>query len=770
MGSTDEEIRVLHIDDEPGLADLAATFLEREDERFVVKSVTDPGTGLDRLVEGEFDCVISDYDMPGRNGIEFLKAVRERYPDLPFILYTGKGSEEVASEAISAGVTDYLQKESGTDHYKLLANRVMNAVVQSRAQQQAMVVEQQLQDLSEVSNDVLWMFTHDWKELLYINPTYEDIWGRSTETLAEDPLDLLNGVHPDDRDAVRTAMEQLSNGTSIDIESRVNADEEYQRWVWVQGFPLTDETGTVTRIAGFVRDITDRKQRTQELELKTRAMDEAPVGITISDPSQEDNPIIYANEGFTQVTGYPTPELIGRNCRFLQGGETDPERVAEMRRTINAEEPVTVELQNYRKGGEKFWNRITIAPVKDEAGELKNFVGFQEDVTDRKEQQQERETLVESLQGLYDIATNTEVEPDDKITQLLGLGPRKLDLPYSFLTRIETGELDQGQGVQRVVEASGNHDLLQPRSSCPLSESYCRKTIQAGGILEIQDAVEAGWEDDPAYERFDLGSYIGTSVTVGDDIYGTVFFASTHPREEPFSEAERTFVQLASQLVSYELERKVVTSELTHRNRRLEEFTRIVSHDLEGPLTAAQRTIELAAEECDSSYLETAGDAVERSQAQIDELVALAREGDQANDSEAVDLETILEHCWQNVHTGTATLVTATDSSIRANPNRLEQLVENLLGNAVAHGGEDVTITVGDLAGGFYIEDDGHGIPEEDRSGIFEVGYSTAPDGTGFGLSVVTQIVDDHGWEIEVTESSTGGARFEITDVEFVEA
>ncbi|GAB6878503.1 hypothetical protein JCM17823_07770 [Halorubrum gandharaense] len=130
-------IRVLHVDDEPDFAEMAAASLEREDERFVVDTATSAGSGLDRLNETDFDCVVSDYDMPGENGIEFLKAVRDNVPDLPFILFTGKGSEEVASEAISAGVTDYLQKGTGTDQYTVLANRVTNAVEKWRAEREA---------------------------------------------------------------------------------------------------------------------------------------------------------------------------------------------------------------------------------------------------------------------------------------------------------------------------------------------------------------------------------------------------------------------------------------------------------------------------------------------------------------------------------------------------------------------------------------------------------------------------------------------------------
>jgi PAS domain S-box-containing protein len=127
-------ISVLHVDDEPGLAETAAGFLRHENDGFSVETVTSASEGLERLAEAAFDCVVSDYDMPEMNGIEFLTAVRAAHPDLPFVLFTGKGSEEIASEAISAGVSDYLQKRGGTEQYTLLANRITNLVAQYRAE------------------------------------------------------------------------------------------------------------------------------------------------------------------------------------------------------------------------------------------------------------------------------------------------------------------------------------------------------------------------------------------------------------------------------------------------------------------------------------------------------------------------------------------------------------------------------------------------------------------------------------------------------------
>jgi signal transduction histidine kinase len=214
-------------------------------------------------------------------------------------------------------------------------------------------------------------------------------------------------------------------------------------------------------------------------------------------------------------------------------------------------------------------------------------------------------------------------------------------------------------------------------------------------------------------------------------------------------------------------DRKERERELERQNERLDEFTSVVSHDLRSPLNVVEGRLELARAECDSDHLDDAAAAVERSLSLIDGLLGLAREGDRGGESETLGLASVIEDCRRTVEADDAEVSVETDRAVRGDANRLKQLFENLLRNAVEHGGENVTVTVGELEDGFFIEDDGPGIPEAERENVFEAGYSTTEDGTGFGLSIVKRIVEAHGWEIRATEGSEGGARFEITGVEF---
>ena len=373
LSDVDGGVTILHIEDDQSFADLVSTFLEREREFFDVQTETMPTDGVELARENNVDCIVCDYDMPGLNGLEVLEAIREDEPDLPFILFTGKGSEEIASEAISAGVTEYLQKAGGTEQYEVLANRIEQAVARRRAETQ---VTRGFRAIETAHDGISLLDTNG--EFMYANEAYAEIVGyERTELLGQH----WETIYPEEEltRAREVMLPQAKDGEWVGKTDYVRKDGET---VSVDHrLAYTDEETLICTIS----EIDDDEVVRNELSLKERAMDQTPIGITITDPEQPDNPIIYANDSFTELTGYSKENVLGRNCRFLQGEATRDEPVAELASAVETEDPVSVELRNYREDGELFWNRVTVAPLADDDGEVEHFVGFQEDVTARRE-------------------------------------------------------------------------------------------------------------------------------------------------------------------------------------------------------------------------------------------------------------------------------------------------------------------------------------------------------------------------------------------------
>ncbi|WP_135304598.1 sensor histidine kinase [Haloarcula amylovorans] len=217
-------------------------------------------------------------------------------------------------------------------------------------------------------------------------------------------------------------------------------------------------------------------------------------------------------------------------------------------------------------------------------------------------------------------------------------------------------------------------------------------------------------------------------------------------------------------------ERKRREQQLQHQNERLDEFVSIVSHDLRNPLSVAASHAELLAETVGDESAMTSLDAIKRSHDRmgrlLEDLLDLARQGQVVGEPESVAIGEIAAAAWQQVDTTDATLSVDADVTAEGDPDRIQQLFENLYRNSIEHAGSDISVAVGTLGptgqNGFYIEDDGPGIPEDDREQVFQHGYTTVTKGTGFGLSIVESIVEAHGWTVGVTEGETSGARFEV--------
>ena len=206
--------------------------------------------------------------------------------------------------------------------------------------------------------------------------TLQEVYGAT-------PGSFLQGPETDDQ-TVAYMRERLRSGEGFKVEIVNYSKTGRKYWVQIEVQPFRLDSGELAGFTAIESEITERKRAEEELRLRDRAMGVAAEGIVISDPGQPDNPLIYVNDGFERLTGYSRQEVLGRNCRFLQGAGTDPAALSHIRECIRERRDCLVELLNYRKDGLPFWNRLSIVPLRNAEGRLTHFVGVQSDITARK--------------------------------------------------------------------------------------------------------------------------------------------------------------------------------------------------------------------------------------------------------------------------------------------------------------------------------------------------------------------------------------------------
>ncbi|TYT60665.1 sensor histidine kinase [Natrialba swarupiae] len=321
-------------------------------------------------------------------------------------------------------------------------------------------------------------------------------------------------------------------------------------------------------------------------------------------------------------------------------------------------------------------------------------------------------------------------------------------------------------GLVPVAQTDVANELIGDPPTFTEGDSIAWRVYTQGNSVAIDDV-----RTDPDIHNLD--TVVRGELFFPLDEHGILI--ATSPSTDAFDSGDKTLGEILAANTVTALEQVERTRQLQNReeellrqNDRLEEFVNFVSHDLRNPLSVAKGHLELARADCESDHLTEVATAHDRMDALIEDLLTLARTGSHIDEVRSVNLQEIAEECWRNVTTEKADLVVETTQTITADRGRLQRLLENLFRNAVEHGDETVTVTVGDLTSddGFYVADDGSGIPEDDWDAVFESGYSTQQDGTGLGLAIVEEIVTTHGWDIQLAESEDGGARFEISGLD----
>jgi PAS domain S-box-containing protein len=828
MDSTGDPVRVLLVDDDEDVAATAASFLELERDHVEVVTAPDASEGLDVLAGQRIDCVVSDYEMPGTDGLDFLDRVREEYGELPFVLFTGRGSEALASEAIAAGVTDYVRKAAGTDQYALLANRIDRAVEAHRSQSLLADRTRRLETLISNLPGIVYRCGNDpdWP-MEFVAGECERLTGYSAAALEGGDVSWGEDVlHPDDRAAAWEAVQDaLDADEPFEVTYRIHTCDGETRWMWERGRALYTD-GDLDALEGFITDVTARRERehrieglqrrTRELIDTTTRAETAQVAVDaahevlgaelsgchlLSDDGETLEPVAVVDTVCETLGGPPAYDRTdeGPACELVwdafERGESvvvdDAREHGRLAEVTPARSGVVHPLADHgvfivsatEPGA---FDDTDIALVEIIAASLTAALDRVERELRLREREDALETERDRLRALFEMVPDpiTHVRFEDG-------EPVLLDVNAAF-------EETFGYETADAVGESCN-DLIVPPAR---REAATRIDQQARDGQTVTQAVRRRTADG-------VGDFLFRSIPVGDP--------------DDTDEYYGIYVDISEQ--------KATERQLERQNERLEEFAELLSHDLRNPLNVAQGRVELLQDRYDSEHLDAAMAAHERMTALIEDILYLAREGGTIGAVEPVDVAETARGCWGNVETDDARLVVDTDRSVLADRGQFQRLLENLLGNAVEHGstsppsqapedavehsstspasqaqqnagsasasepsvadapedavehgsmsppsqapedatGRDestLTVTVGHLEDGFYVADDGTGFDAEARGRLFETGYSTSPEGTGFGLRIVERVADGHGWDVTATDSDAGGARFEVTGVE----
>lgn len=471
-----EHIRVLVLEDEQ--VDLLAleNELDKIDASSTLLAATNRNDFLRALMDFEPQIIISDYALPGFDGISALSLRNEICPEVPFILTSGILDEEIGMEALKHGVTDYVQKgPKSRIHFAVeralseAGTRKDRALAESNLKRSELMFRQ----LAENLGAALWIASQDLSKLFYVNRAYEHIWGQSADTLYRKPLAFLDPIHPDDKEKM---MRTLSAATAdnIDEHVRILRPDGDITWVWIRTFPISSSGHQINRTCGLAQDITEWKRaqlEAKESQEKEKAllerlqlqMERMPIACILQDA---DFNIIYWNPVATQIFGYSADEAIGKHPRDLIIHPTKVDYLTNIifQRLREGDMTCNGDSDNITKDGRTIRCSWLNTPLHSPDGSFSGAMSMVQDITEKAREEEQLRSSEANYREIFDSLNDCIFVHDLKTGGILYVNKRVEDL-YGYtreqMLQLNVGAISLGEPPFTQIEAENKIRLAR---------------------------------------------------------------------------------------------------------------------------------------------------------------------------------------------------------------------------------------------------------------------------------------------------------------------
>lgn len=873
MGSTEGQplINILYVDDEPDLLEIGQIYLEKEG-KFKVDTLTSANDALDSLKTKRYDAIVSDYQMPMMDGIDFLKELKSSGDHTPFIIFTGRGREDVVIEALNNGADFYIQKGGDPkSQFAELSNKISYAVTRKHAEESLEMVVRNLTLSQQVAHVGNWMF--DIKNQVFEGSDETTRLFGYPASYRPSYDEIASQIHPDDYPEIHQGFTRLiETGEPYNIDFRIyRHDTGEMRFMHSKGQMLKFENGEPASVFGINMDITDHKLIEEELIRKNEELEASYEQITATEDelranldeiirqeheireSEEryhqffkttldsvfmttpDGKWVDCNDALVEICGYESREDVFSVP--VSSFYAHPEEREEFLRIVEEKGYVKEHpLQFRRKDGTTFGGLITIVPQKNRDGSIKGFIGTVHDVTRRKqaekaviESEERYRNIFESLEDLYyqtdpngiitllspsvyhlsgwkadeligKQVTDLYVNPNDREILLEEIEKKGYVRDYELLllkqdgtetpVSVSAGFITRPDGTPAGIRGSLRDITDRKRAEEALRESeekfreLFNNATDAivihdidGRFLEVNDIICKRL----GYSRKELMVMTPSDIDAPEYANGVpelinrvqknnfLTFETVHLTKN----GRRIPVEVSSRPIKYQgkmailstardiTERKQAEEALRQVNRKLNILSSITRHDIKNSIMVANGYLDLI-RDADPAEQEEYLYKIHQIIQKINRQIEFTRLYDNLGSKDPIwlNLRQIVQK--MEVPESVSLRIKGPDVEIFADM-MLWKVFENLLEDSLMHGQHvtEIQISSGQSDGGLNIvwEDNGIGIPLEEKKKIFEKGFGK---NTGLGLFLSREILSITGIKIEETGEPGKGARFEM--------